>query len=148
MMEITKIEGEVQGELDEFDAYLKDILLNLGFERNVWSEKKLCELCPGNNINKLEEVFMIDDTKKQFGIFQDIILIMNDGYEFKRRIAANRLGKEYKPEREISKTILDCFSEDETMQLVNRALATFGADGEVTIDAEPKKNEGQEIEST
>lgn len=129
------------------DDFLQDILENLEFERNVWAEKQLCKLCPNNNIEQLEAALQIEDTAKQMELMQDIIIILHDGYEFKQKIIHQRRGEEYQP-FEITKKILDCFNEDEMIALVTRALDTFGKDGEVTVEAKPKKNVSQQKKST
>lgn len=144
MMEINNITVEQQD--DNFDIF-KDIIENVKFERNVWAEKKLCSLCPNNNIKNLGAVFDIEDTEKQMSIMQDIIIILHDAYEFKQQIIAKRNGTEFNSYL-LTKPYLDCLNENETLEVLNIALEQFKDDGEVTVVAEPKKNVNQEIEST
>lgn len=118
---------------------LKDKILNMDFARNVWANKRLSRLCPGNNIARFKEVLEIEDTEKQFDAMEDIILVMHEAWEVQMKFS----GSEYEP-LEVTKMQLDMLDEDELLGLVQRALAVFDKDGEITVEAEPKKGKKKE----
>ena len=64
---------------------LKEKIMSMGFARNVWAEKRLCKLCPGNNIQRFMECLQIEDTSKQFDVIQEIISIMHEAYELQMK---------------------------------------------------------------
>lgn len=116
------------------------------FERTVWAERQLAKLCPNNNIQKFQEVLATEDTTKQFDALEDMILILHQAYERKMKF----LGKKFEP-IELTREILECFTEEDLANLATRAFADFKIDGEVTVDIEPTKKEkaeAQEAEST
>lgn len=123
---------------------LKDKLINMGFARNVWAEKKLCKLSPGNDISRFMECLQIEDTSKQFDVIVDIITTMHEAYELQMKYS----NSEYKPFNVTNEMIEVLLDEEELMQLIQRALNVFGIDGTVTVQAEPKKNEEKTTKST
>lgn len=123
---------------------LKEKIMSMGFARNVWAEKRLCKLCPGNNIQRFMECLQIEDTSKQFDVIQDIISIMHEAYELQMKYS----NSDYEPFEVTNEMLEFLLNEDELMELINRALAVFGIEGEVTVEAEPKKNADETIKST
>lgn len=123
---------------------LKEKIMSMSFARNVWAEKRLCKLCPGNNIQRFMECLQIEDTSKQFDVIQDIITIMHEAYELQMKYS----NSDYEPFEVTNEMLEFLLNEDELMELINRALAVFGIEGEVTVQAEPKKNEDETIKST
>lgn len=122
----------------------KEKLLNIQFARNVWAERRLCRLSPGNNIARFKECLEIEDSDKQFGVMEDIIMIMHEAYEVQMKYS----GADYEP-FEINHEMMDILlNEDEFMGLVQRALAVFDSDGEVTVMAEPKGKKKEQTKST
>jgi len=118
-------------------------LNELKFERTVWAERKLAKLCPNNNIKLFGKVFDSEDTDKQFDAMEEIIIIMHMAYERKQKF----LGNEFES-IEVTKEMLDNLDEDELTALAMRAFKDFKQDGEVTVEAEPKKEEAEEIPQT
>lgn len=116
---------------------------SIEFERTVWAEKRLANLCPGKDIKKLQEALSDDDTEKQFNLMEDMIIIMHDAFDRKAKF----LNPEHIP-TPLTKEELDLYTEQELTDLVSLAFASFDADGEVTVEAEPKKNEGKATKST
>lgn len=123
---------------------LKEKIMSMGFARNVWAEKRLCKLCPGNNIQRFMECLQIEDTSKQFDVIQDIISIMHEAYELQMKYS----NSDYEPFEVTNEMLEFLLDEEELMELINRALAVFGIEGEVTVEAEPKKNADETIKST
>ena len=123
---------------------LKEKIMSMGFARNVWAEKRLCKLCPGNNIQRFMECLQIEDTSKQFDVIQEIISIMHEAYELQMKYS----NSDYEPFEVTNEMIEFLLDEKELMELINRALAVFGIEGEVTVEAEPKKNADETIKST
>lgn len=123
---------------------LKEKIMSMEFARNVWAEKRLCKLCPGNNIQRFLECLQIEDTSKQFDVIQDIISIMHEAYELQMKYS----NSDYEPFEVTNEMLEFLLNEDELMELINRALAVFGIEGEVTVEAEPKKNADKTIKST
>lgn len=123
---------------------LKEKIMSIGFARNVWAEKRLCKLCPGNNIQRFMECLQIEDTSKQFDVIQEIISIMHEAYELQMKYS----NSDYEPFEVTNEMIEFLLDEKELMELINRALAVFGIEGEVTVEAEPKKNADETIKST
>lgn len=111
------------------------------FERTVWANIKLAKLCPGQNIQKFEDVMSTDDTEKQFNTMMDLIIIMNQAYERK----AKRLNPEHE-ENLISREELLDMDEDTLSTLALIAMGKFKEDGEITVPAEPKKEGAEESE--
>lgn len=113
------------------------------FERTVYANIKLSKLCPGHDISKLGEVLEDPDTEKQFNSMMDIVLIMNEAYI--------RKYKRIEPEKEfkaISREELLDLDEDTFMNVVMIAMGKFEQDGDVSVIAEPKKEEAEETESS
>jgi hypothetical protein len=111
---------------------------NYGFERTVWANMQLAKLCPGNNIQKLDELLTNPDTEKQFNSMMDIIEIMNKAYI--RKYSKLEPDAEYKT---ISREELLDLDEDELGNLTLIAMGKYKEDGEVTVYAEPKKEEAK-----
>lgn len=109
-----------------------------GFERTVWANMQLAKLCPGNNIQKLDELLTNPDTEKQFNSMMDIIEIMNRAYI--RKYSKLEPDAEYKT---ISREELLDLDEDELGNLTLIAMGKYKEDGEVTVYAEPKKEEAK-----
>lgn len=109
-----------------------------GFERTVWANMQLAKLCPGNNIQKLDELLTNPDTEKQFNSMMDIIEIMNKAYI--RKYSKLEPDAEYKT---ISREELLDLDEDELGNLTLIAMGKYKEDGEVTVYAEPKKEEAK-----
>lgn len=113
------------------------------FERTVYADIKLANLCPGKDIKRLDDLLTCDDTEKQFNSMMDIILIMNEA--FIRKMKRIEPENEYKA---ISREELLDLDEDTFSTLTLIALGKFEEDGEVTVLAEPKKDEAEVTEST
>lgn len=109
-----------------------------GFERTVWANMQLAKLCPGNNIQKLDELLTDPDTEKQFNSMMDIIEIMNKAYI--RKYSKLEPDAEYKT---ISREELLDLDEEELGNLTLVAMGKYKEDGEVTVLAEPKKEEAK-----
>lgn len=123
---------------------IKEKLLNIQFARNVWAERRLCRLSPGNNIARFKECLEIEDSDKQFGVMEDIIMIMHEAYEVQMKYS----DQNYEP-FEINHEMMDILlNEDEFMGLVQRALAVFDSDGEVSVMAEPKGKKKEQTKFT
>lgn len=117
---------------------------NYGFERTVWANMQLAKLCPGNNIQKLDELLGNPDTEKQFNSMMDIIEIMNKA--FIRKYSKLEPDAEYNA---IKREDLLDLDEDELGNLTVLAMGKYKQDGEVTVEAEPiKKEEAKESESS
>lgn len=117
---------------------------NYGFERTVWANMQLAKLCPGNNIQKLDELLGNPDTEKQFNSMMDIIEIMNKA--FIRKYSKLEPDAEYNA---IKREDLLDLDEDELGYLTVLAMGKYKQDGEVTVEAEPiKKEEAKESESS
>lgn len=119
---------------------------DLKFERTVWAERQLAKLCPNNDIKKFNDMLETDDTVKQFDLMEDMIIIMHQAYERKKKF----LGEEFE-HIEVTREMLEMLNEDELSALAVRAFDDFKTDGKVTVEAEPKKEEAegvQQIEST
>ena len=112
------------------------------FERTVWANIQLAKMCPGENIEKFDELLSEPNTTKQFNYFMDIIEIMNQAHERK----AKRLNPDYEEKLITREELLD-LDEDTLTNMVLIALGKFKEDGEVTVVAEPKKDEAEEIQS-
>lgn len=113
---------------------------NLQFERTVWAERKLAKLCPNNNIKLFGQLLDVDDTDKQFDVMEEMIVIMHMAYERKQKFYGNEF-----EHIEVTKEMLDNLDEDELTALVMRAFKDFKLDGEVTVEAEPKKEKAEDI---
>lgn len=116
---------------------------NYGFERTVWANMQLAKLCPGNNIQKLDELLTNPDTEKQFNSMMDIIEVMNKA--FIRKYSKLEPESEYKA---ITREEMLDLDEDELGKLTVLAMGKYKEDGEVTVEVEPtKKEEAEESES-
>ena len=112
------------------------------FERTVWADIQLAKLCPGNDIKKIDQLLTCEDTERQFNSMMDIITIMNEAYI--------RKAKKINPEEDfklISREELLDLDEDTFTNLTLTAMGKFEKDGEVSVIAEPKKDEAEETES-
>lgn len=112
------------------------------FERTVWADIQLAKLCPGNDIKKIDQLLTCEDTERQFNSMMDIITIMNEAYI--------RKAKKIDPEEDfklISREELLDLDEDTFTKLTLIAMGKFEKDGEVSVIAEPKKDEAEETES-
>lgn len=111
------------------------------FERTVFADIKLAKICPGNNIKRIGELLTDDDTEKQFNSMMEIILIMNQAFIEKAKILEP--GVEYK---QITKADLIHLDEETFSKVTLIAMGKFESDGEVSVLAEPKKEEAEETE--
>lgn len=111
------------------------------FERTVFADIKLAKICPGNNIKRIGELLTNDDTEKQFNSMMEIILIMNQAFIEKAKILEP--GVEYK---QITKADLIHLDEETFANLTLLAMGKFESDGEVSVLAEPKKEEAEVTE--
>ena len=111
------------------------------FERTVFADIKLAKICPGNNIKRIGEILTNDDTEKQFNSMMEIILIMNQAFIEKAKILEP--GVEYK---QITKADLIHLDEETFANLTLLAMGQFESDGEVSVLAEPKKEEAEVTE--
>lgn len=112
------------------------------FERTVWADIQLAKLCPGNDIKKIDQLLTCEDTERQFNSMMDIITIMNEAYI--------RKAEKINPEEDfklISREELLDLDEDTFTNLTLTAMGKFEKDGEVSVIAEPKKDEAEETES-
>lgn len=111
------------------------------FERTVWADIQLAKLCPGNDIKKIDKLLTCEDTEKQFNSMMDIITIMNEAYVKKAKKI--NPGEDFKL---ISREELLDLDEDTFTNLTLIAMGKFEKDGEVSVIAEPKKDEAEETE--
>jgi len=104
------------------------------FERTIWADRQLCKLAPGNNIQRLGEVLGSDDFDVQIGTMINMIRIMNEAYERKAHFID--------PTHEMSVVTveeLENLTEEELVELSNKAFADLIEDGKTTVEAEPEK---------
>lgn len=113
---------------------------DLKFERTVWADRQLAKLCPNNDIKRFGELMGTDDFDKQMGSLIQIIRIMNEGYE--RKAHFNDPAHEIDV---ITEEELENFTEDELMELVNKAFEAFGLDGEQMVEIEQKAKKKEEM---
>lgn len=111
---------------------------DIKFERTVWAEKQLSNLCPNNDIKRLNDILQGDNTTKQFEMMQDMVIIMHQAYERKQKF----LNSEFEP-IEVTREFLDCLNEEELSNLALRAFGDFKEDGKTLIEAEPKKEKAE-----
>lgn len=112
------------------------------FERTVWADIQLAKICPGNDIKKIDQLLTCDDTEKQFDSMMQIVQIMNQAYI--------RKAKRLNPEEdciEITREILEDMDEDDFTKITLIAMGRFDKDGEVSVLAEPKKEEADKTKS-
>ena len=112
-----------------------------GFERTVWANMQLAKICPGNDIQKLEDMLTQSDTEKQFNAMMEIIEIMNKAYI--RKYSRLEPNAEYNA---ITRDEMLDLDEEELGNLTLLAMGKYKEDGEVTVLAEPKKEEAEETE--
>lgn len=108
------------------------------FIRSVWAERQLAKLCPNNNISKLDEVLATEDFDKQISTIERIIIILNEAYCRKEKFLNPNFD-----EKPITIEELDCLTEDELMELSNKAFESFSDDGKVEIEIEPKNEKAE-----
>jgi hypothetical protein len=112
------------------------------FERTVWANMQLSKLCPGGNIGRFTEVLEDEDTSKQLNTMIEVALILNQ--------AAERKAAFLDPSHEkklLDRELLLCLDENTLSDVCLQALGIFKEDGKITVDAEPKKEEVEEIGS-
>jgi len=113
----------------------------LKFARTVWAERQLCKLCPGNNIQKFEELLSTEDTDNQLHTLERVIVIMHEAYDRKEKF----LNPEHEC-TELTEEMLENLTEDELSKLALKAFSDFKIDGEVSVETEPiKKDEAEEL---
>lgn len=112
------------------------------FERTVWANIQLAKLCPGGNISKITEILEDEDMANQLNVIMDIVLILNEAAEKKAAFLDPNHEKKL-----LTKDLLLCLDESKLSDLCMQSLGIFKADGKVTVDAEPKKEEVEVIES-
>lgn len=112
------------------------------FERTVWANMQLAKLCPGGNISNFTKLLEDEDTSKQLNSMIDIALILNEAAERK----ACFLDPNHKKHL-LSRDLLLCLDEETLSSITLTALGVYQEDGKITVDAEPKKEEVEEIES-
>ena len=114
---------------------MKD-LNSLKFERNIWADKRLAKLCPGNDVNKLTTLLNNPDFTKTMDSIMDIIIILNEAYEQHEHF------KDSSHEIDVvTREDLQWCTEAELIDLCSKAMGDFKKDSETTINAEPKKEE-------
>lgn len=111
-------------------------LKDLQFKRTVWADIQLAKLAPGNNMKRLGEVLGSDDSTVQFETMMKVIRIMNEGYE--RQAHFNDPTHEMDV---VTMEELENLTEEELLELSNRAFADVVNDGKTTVEAEPEKKE-------
>ena len=112
------------------------------FERTVWANMQLSKLCPGGNISNFTKLLEDEDTSKQLNSMIDITLILNEAAEKKACFLDPNHEKHL-----LSRDLLLCLDEETLSNITLTALGVYQKDGEITVDAEPKKEEVEEIES-
>lgn len=112
------------------------------FERTVWANIQLAKLCPGGNISKITEILEDEDMANQLNVIMDIVLILNEAAEKKAAFLDPNHEKKL-----LTRDLLLCLDESKLSDLCMQSLGIFKADGKVTVDAEPKKEEVEVIES-
>lgn len=112
------------------------------FERTVWANMQLAKLCPGGNISNFTKLLEDEDTSKQLNSMIDVALILNEAAEkkacFLDSTHENKL---------LSRELLLNLDEETLSDICLTALGIFKEDGKISVDAEPKKEEVEEIES-
>ena len=112
------------------------------FERTVWANIQLAKLCPGGNISKITEILEDEDMANQLNVIMDIVLILNEAAEKKAAFLDPNHEKKL-----LTRDLLLCLDESKLSNLCMQSLGIFKEDGKVTVDAEPKKEEVEVIES-
>lgn len=112
------------------------------FERTVWANIQLAKLCPGGNISKITEILEDEDMAKQLNVIMEIVLILNEAAEKKAAFLDPNHEKKL-----LTRDLLLCLDESKLSDLCMQSLGIFKEDGKVTVDAEPKKEEVEVIES-
>ena len=113
----------------------------IGFLRTVKTTCDLAEMCPKNDITKLQTLFDGNDVSKTQKASARFISIMSDGYEMRK--AYDTPGYEPKP---LTVDEILYLSEEEFRSLFMAAVDAFKEGGAVTVEAEPvkqKKTNGQ-----
>ncbi len=121
----------------------KTFWLKYGFERTVWANMELAKLCPGKNIQRIDDMLASSDTEEQFDTMINIIQIMNKAYI--RKYSKLEPDKEYNA---VTREELLDLDEEELANLALLAMGKFYEDGKVTVLAEPKKEAAEETESS
>ena len=108
----------------------------LKFERTIWADRQLCKLAPGNNIQRLGEVLGSDDFDVQVGAMMNMIRILNEAYERKAHYTdtAHEMNV-------VTIEELENLTEEELVELSNKAFSDLIEDGKTTVEAEPGKKE-------
>lgn len=112
------------------------------FERTVWANMQLAKLCPGGNIGNFKKLLEDEDTSKQMNAMIEIALILNE--------AAERKAVFLDPTHEkklLTRELLLNLDENTLSNICITALGAYQKDGEITVDAEPKKEKVEEIRS-
>lgn len=112
------------------------------FERTVWAEKQLANLCPNHDIKRLGEILSDDDFIAQIDAIMDMIIIMNTAYERKAHFLDNTHEINV-----ITKEELEIMTEQDLVELSNVAFADFLEDGKQAIEVEPKKEKAEQTKS-
>jgi hypothetical protein len=117
-------------------------ITDYAFERTVWANMQLSKLCPGGNISNFTKVLEDEDTSKQLNSMIDIALILNEAAEKKACFLDSTHEKKL-----LSRELLLNLDEQTLSDTCLTALGIYQEDGKITVDAEPKKEEVEEIES-
>ena len=107
---------------------------NYGFERTVWANMQLAKVCPGNNIQKLDELLSNPDTEKQFNSMMDIVEVMNKA--FIRKYSKLEPESEYKA---ITREEMLDLDEDELGKLTVLAMGKYKENGEIVAITTDKR---------
>lgn len=106
----------------------------VGFLRTVKTTCDLAEMCPRNDISKLQSVFEGNDVSRTQKASARFISIMSEGYEMRK--AYDNPGYEPKP---LTVEEILYLSDAEFKEIFLEAVEAFKAGGIVTVDAEPVK---------
>lgn len=112
------------------------------FERTVWANMQLAKLCPCGNISNFTKLLEDEDTSKQLNSMIDIALILNEAAEKKACFLDSTHEKKL-----LSRELLLNLDEETLSNICLTALGIYKEDGKITVDAEPKKEKVEEIES-
>lgn len=105
----------------------------LNFKLTVGAAAEIADMCPDKDLAQIDKIMATyPDTVKNGARF---IRALNRGYV----MSEDPLGK--KGMKVVSENELLALDPEEFLDVLNKAMESFGADRETTIEAEPKKDE-------
>lgn len=115
----------------------EDLKKHTYFKRTMLADIKIAKLCPGGNIEKINEILQGEDFSKKFDFMVNLLLIMNDCYNSYCDVWDKEADRGIK----LNEKLLYTLKSEEIAELTNYAFADFVADGEKEVEAQAKKNE-------